>query len=147
MNRYAEKEKCDEKNQREIILMDVTEFVQWLNETVVSREILRVQNHHTWKPSYADFHDDNHFSLLEGMEDAHLKRGFAEIAQNITTFPDGTVAVCRALDTIPAGCKGANTGGICIEHIGNFDMDMDTMSTEHQTTILKINALLCKNLI
>ncbi|MEN6321287.1 MAG: amidase [Syntrophaceae bacterium] len=131
------------KSKGKFIVFDVTEFAEWLNSIIVSRQIKRLQNHHTWKPSYSDFDNNNHFNLLEGMENAHLERGFSEIAQNLTTFPDDTVAVCRALDKIPAGIKGANTGGICIEHVGNFDKGKDIMSEGHKMVIVMLNALLC----
>lgn len=126
----------------QFILMDRAEFAKWLNEQNIKREVVRIQNHHTWKPRYENFDGSNHFKLLKGMKRSHLKRGFSDIAQNITTFPDGTIAICRPLSKIPAGIKGANTGGICIEHIGNFDKGGDKMSAKHKTTILKMNALL-----
>lgn len=126
------------------ILFDVAEFAPWLDSKNVSRQILRLQDHHTWLPSYSNFDNKNHFELLEGMDYSHRERGFAEIAQNFTTFPDGTIAVCRDLDNIPAGIKGANTGGICIENLGNFDKDKDMMTDAHKTVIIKLNAFLCK---
>lgn len=129
------------KNQ--FILMDNAEFAKWLESQTIKRSIKRIQNHHTWKPRYSGFKDDNHFSLLEGMKRSHLKRDFSDIAQNITTFPDGTIAVCRPLTKIPAGIKGANTGGICIEHVGNFDIGGDEMTTMHKDIIVYLNALLC----
>lgn len=130
----------------QFILMDTGAFVQWLKEQKIGREVKCLQNHHTWKPDYSHFSGDNHFNLLEGMKRSHLKRGFSDIAQNITTFPDGTLAVCRPLTKAPAGIKGANTGGICIEHVGNFDEGMDRMTEAHQHTILYLNALLCAKL-
>jgi hypothetical protein len=78
------------------------------------------------------------------MENAHRERGFAEIAQNLTIFPDGTVAVCRSLEKIPAGIKGANTGGICIENLGNFDTGKDLMTADQRGAIIRVNALLCR---
>ena len=80
------------------------------------------------------------------MRNSHLQRGFSDIAQNITTFPDGTLAICRPLSKMPAGIKGANRGGICIEHIGNFDLGGDQMSEAHKDTIIRLNALLCSKL-
>ncbi len=130
--------------QDKFILFDLPEFSDWLNRTDVSRVIKLVQNHHTWNPSYQNFYGNNHFNLLIAMENAHLERGFSEICQNLTTFPDGTVAVCRSFDKIPAGIKGANTAGICIESIGNFDLGKDIMSAEHQDAIIKLNSMLCK---
>ncbi len=126
------------------ILFDLVEFAARLDGCSFARVIRLFQNHHTWKPSYANFHQTNHFELLRGMETAHIERGFSEIAQNLTTFPDGTVAVCRPIDTIPAGIKGANKNGICIENLGNFDAGQDAMTAEHRDCILKVNALLCR---
>ena len=73
-----------------------------------------------------------------------MERGFAEIAQNLTTFPDGTVAVCRSIDTMPAGIKGANKNGICIENVGNFDLGRDAMTPKQRGCIVNVFALLCK---
>ncbi|MCG8576198.1 MAG: N-acetylmuramoyl-L-alanine amidase [Flavobacteriales bacterium] len=130
--------------QGQFILMDKTEFAKWLQNEKVSRKVVRIQNHHTWRPDYSTFKGDNHFKLLKGMKNSHLKRGFSDIAQNITTFPDGTIAICRPMNKIPAGIKGANTGGICIEHVGNFDEGGDKMTAKHKSTILRMNALLCQ---
>ena len=41
------------------------------------------------------------------MENQHKERGFAEIAQNFTTFPDGKIMGCRNINFVPAGIKGA----------------------------------------
>lgn len=125
------------------LLFNIDEFEQWLLENRFNRLIKLIQNHHAFIPGYEHFKGNNHFSLLEGMERTHIERGFAEIAQNLTTFPDGAVAVCRPIDKIPAGIKGANQTGICIEHLGNFDIGGDKMSDTHRENIVKINALLC----
>ncbi len=126
------------------ILMTLPEFAQWLDNNSFSRTIRLIQNHHTYIPGYTHFRGNNHFSMLIGMENAHLQRGFNEIAQNLTTFPDGRVAVCRDFNKIPGGIKGANTYGICMEHIGNFDTGGDIMTAAHTDAILEANALLCK---
>ncbi|MEI6851369.1 MAG: SH3 domain-containing protein [Bacteroidota bacterium] len=124
------------------ILMNIAEFEEWLMQNHFSRVIKLIQNHHTYIPNYSHFKSINHFGLLQGMENSHLQRGFSEIAQNITTFPDGKIAVCRSFDKIPAGIKGANQYGIYIDNLGNFDTGGDTMSVEQKLTIVKANALL-----
>jgi hypothetical protein len=126
------------------ILFDVAEFAVWLNALQVIRKISLVQNHHTYIPSYRDFNGNNQFERLAAMEAAHLQRGFNEIAQNLTTFPDGTVAVCRPLDRAPAGIKGANTEGVCLENLGNFDIGHDNMTGQQRDCIIRVNALLCQ---
>ncbi|TWJ17765.1 N-acetylmuramoyl-L-alanine amidase [Geobacter argillaceus] len=125
-------------------LYSADEFDKWLQETRFNRAIHLIQNHHTWLPAYGNFTGNNHFDLLRGMELSHRERGFSEIAQNVTTFPDGTLAVCRPFDHVPAGIKGANSNGICIEHLGNFDQGKDLPSDPHRETIIRVNALLCR---
>jgi hypothetical protein len=120
------------------------EFETWLLNRSFNRVIRVIQNHHTFIPNYGHFKKNGYEKLLKGMEASHLERGFAEIAQNITTFPDGTIAICRSIEKIPAGIKGANANGICIEHVGNFDQGGDEMTPEHKDTIVRLNALLCR---
>jgi hypothetical protein len=129
------------------ILFNLAEFDDWLSENRFNRAVKLIQDHHTYIPGYKHFTGNNHFQLLEGMEREHIERGFSEIAQNLTTFPDGSIAVCRSIDKIPAGIKGANQAGICIENLGNFDAGGDVMSDPHRGTIIKINALLCREFV
>jgi hypothetical protein len=124
------------------ILLEQTEFAEWLNMQIISRKIGLVQHHHTYVPAYKHFKGDNHFALCQGMENAHRERGFAEIAQNFTTFPDGTVMACRNLNTSPAGIKGANYNGICIENLGNFDKKGDAMTPVQADCIVSITKTL-----
>lgn len=125
-------------------LMTVAEFAVWLSSLSLGRKIVRVQNHHTWSPSYKDFDSSNHFALLTSMDTSHRERGFDMIAQNMTIFPDGMVAICRPFERIPAGIKGANTDGLCIENVGNFDVGGDTMDARQRTAIVQVSALLAR---
>lgn len=118
------------------ILLDRAEFATWLSDQKIGRKITLVQQHHTYIPGYVHFTGDNHFKMCQSMEKSHQERGFAEIGQNFTTFPDGKIMVCRSINTTPAGIKGANANGICIEHVGYFDTGKDTMTAEHRETIL-----------
>jgi hypothetical protein len=128
------------------ILMTREEFKAWLFQNTFHRKITLIQQHHTWLPSYKQFHGSNHFAMLQSMESFHINvMGWKTIAQNITTFPDGKVAVCRPFDTAPEGTIGmkANRTGIAIESIGNFDIGHDVMTAEQKETIVYITALLC----
>jgi len=128
------------------MLLTLDEFASWLDHLILHRQIDLVQNHHTFLPDYKSFNKrktDKYFSWLTSMEAAHKERGFSEIAQNITTFPDGMIAICRNFEVVPAGIKGANAKGICMEHLGNFDLGKDIMTEAHKHTIVTINALLC----
>jgi hypothetical protein len=132
--------------QGQYILMTREEFKDWLFQNSFHRKITLIQHHHTWLPSYKHFHGSNHFMMLKGMETFHVRKmGWKNIAQNITTFPDGKVVVCRPFDMAPEGTIGAmaNSTGIAIENIGNFDVGHDIMTAEQKETIVYITALLC----
>jgi LysM repeat protein len=131
--------------QGQYILMTREEFRKWLWNNQINRKISLIQQHHTWLPSYKHFNGSNHFQMLKGMENFHIKkRNWKNIAQNITTFPDGKIAISRPLQIAPEGSIGtrANSVGIAIEHIGNFDIGHDVMTKEQKETIVYITALL-----
>ena len=124
------------------ILLDLNEFASWLDMQIITRKISLVQQHHTFIPNYKSFDGTNHFKLCTSMENSHKERGFAEIAQNFTTFPDGKIMVCRNINTVPAGIKGANSFGICLEHVGNFDKDKDIITIKQKNCIISITKTL-----
>jgi hypothetical protein len=133
------------KTKGQFILLSVAEFKEWLGNSHFSRDIWRVQNHHTAAPRYRDFDGSNHFPLLEGMKKWHVQHnGWADIGQNITTFPDGTLAICRSFEKVPACILGQNAGSVCIENLGNFDTGKDRMTPAHRESIIQVNALLCR---
>jgi hypothetical protein len=133
------------KAEGKFILLSIDELKTWLSKIVVARKILLIQNHHTAIPGYKDFNGSNHFTLVKNMESYHVKSaGMAEIAQNFTTYPDGSIMICRSLGTSPAGIYGANTNGICIEHVGNFDRNNDSLTLSHRKVIIQLNAELCR---
>lgn len=125
-------------------IVDINTFRDFITSFEYTRPIKMIQLHHTWSPNYKNFENSNHLAILKGMENYHIHNsGFSEIAQNITTFPDGSLALCRDLNKIPAGIFGANTGGICIENLGNFDAGGDLMSEAQQNTIVLLVQALC----
>jgi len=127
------------------LLFDFPEFAAWLDDLEVNRVVRLIQNHHTWQPDYAAFQKlPDHFHWMESMESYQKQNGFAEIAQQLTTFPDGKITVGRSFDTIPAGIKGANQYGVCIEHLGNFDAGADAMTPAQIDVIVMLNAALCR---
>ena len=123
-------------------LMSTTEFAGWIKKQQVSRLINVIQIHHTWLPNYSNFNGNNHFEKLKGMKASHIARGFSDIAQNITTFPDGMIAVCRPLNEVPAGIYGHNSQGICIENLGDFDSGKDKMTDAQKEAIIQLCAQL-----
>lgn len=126
-------------------IFEVEQFKGYILNTNFSRAVTVIQNHHTWRPGYeylTDARDEMYW--LNSMRASHVRdRKWSDIGQNITTFGNGKVALCRPIDKIPAGIYGANTGAICIEHFGNFDTGGDIMTEEHKHAIIEVNAILC----
>lgn len=133
------------KKQSGFELLSINDLEHWLKNQTISRTIKRVQQHHTYRPNYDNFDGNNHFTLLKSMKNYHVNNnGWSDMAQHFTTFPDGTIGTGRPLSKSPAGIKGANSGSICIEHIGWFDAGKDQMNAAQRDTIVKMNAILLK---
>ena len=108
-----------------------------------TRMIKLIQLHHTWSPNYTHFNGKNHLSLQKNMQTHHVKNnGWADIGQHFTIFPDGKICTGRDINSSPAGIYGANTGAICIECLGNFDVGGDNMTEAQKETIVAVTKLL-----
>jgi LysM repeat protein len=138
--------------QGQYVLMSREDFKDWLFNHIFTRKIGKIQQHHTYIPSYQQFNGSNHFSLLKGMEEHHVKgMGWSNISQHLTTFPDGKVAVGRPFDTPPEGSYGLQNkeamirieaDALAIENVGNFDKGKNQMTKEQRETIVMVTALL-----
>lgn len=116
---------------------NINEFKNYIDSLNITRKITRVQLHHTYSPSYAHFKGDNHVSLQNGMRNYHVNNnGWSDIAQHFTIFPDGVIMTGRNLNTMPAGIANANSGAICIECVGNFDVGGDIMTDVQKNAIV-----------
>lgn len=124
-----------------ILVLD--EFKKYIDSLSITRGIKRIQLHHTYSPSYTHFTGNNHLTLQKNMKNYHVKtNGWSDIGQHFTIFPDGKICTGRSLNIAPAGIKGANTGGICIECLGNFDKGGDTMTAEQKNAIVGVTKIL-----
>ena len=114
------------------------EFYSWLSTQKVSRSVKLIQLHHTWQPNYATFkkHPDC-FTLQNNMKSYHVSgKGWRDIAQHFSIFPDGSIVTGRSLNSTPVGIVGGNSGAICIENVGNFDKGADIMTAEQKNAII-----------
>ena len=117
----------------------ITDFENYIKNAKVLRKISRIQLHHTYSPSYRQFTGDNHTALQGAMRNHHIKtNGWSDIGQHFTIFPDGIILSGRSLEMVPAGIKGANTGAIALECLGNFDSGADAMTKEQKNSIIAV---------
>jgi hypothetical protein len=133
------------QSDEQFLTFDSYELRRWLLEQEVQREIQRVLIHHTWSPNYTHFNGSNHLALQAGMRRYHMvDRGWDDIGQHFSTFPDGKILTGRPLELTPACTKGANVNAVCIENVGNFDLGGDEMTDVHRETILETTAWICE---
>lgn len=112
-------------------------FKAYIDGLKVTRAVKRIQLHHTWSPSYKNFTGNNHLALQKNMKSYHVNtNGWSDIGQHFTIFPDGVIMTGRSINSSPAGIYGANTGAICIECLGNFDVGGDSMTEEQSAAIV-----------
>jgi len=124
-------------------LLNIEQFAGYLATLDVKRGISHIQQHHTFSPSYSLFRGRNHERLQRGMRNFHVQHnGWSDIGQHFTTFPDGKIMTGRSINVAPACIRGQNTGGICLEHLGNFDTGRDQMSEAQKQTIVLMSAIL-----
>ena len=122
---------------------NIRQFEKYISALSVSRRISLIQLHHTYSPSYKQFTGNNHIALQTGMRSYHIKyNGWSDIGQHFSIFPDGMIVTGRSVEMIPAGIKGANTGAICIECVGNFDAGGDIMSDAQKESIVSVVKIL-----
>ncbi|MDK8188763.1 peptidoglycan recognition family protein [Paenibacillus sp. UMB7766-LJ446] len=132
------------------LLLEPSEFKGWLDKQKITRSIDKIQVHHTAAPNYTTRQMINGvakqdvWKCLEGMRTYHLSQGWSGTGQNITVLEDGRIAISldRDLNKTPAGIKGANTGALCIEIIGNFDQGGDTMTAVQKQSVVHLYACL-----
>lgn len=126
-------------------LLSPAEFEPWIKQQNVARTVLYIQEHHTWAPSYAHFKGNNHFELQRNMQTFHVvERRWSDIGQHFSIFPDGKIVTGRSLEISPACIFNNNSHAICIENVGNFDIDGDAMRPEQREAIIRVTAALCK---
>jgi hypothetical protein len=124
-------------------LLTVKEFNDYITKLKVKRAIKLIQMHHTYSPSYKQFTGHNHIELQKAMKNHHVKNnGWSDIGQHFTIFPDGKICTGRSMESSPAGVRGANSGAICIECLGNFDIGGDEMTATQKDAIAGVVKIL-----
>lgn len=101
--------------------------------------------HHTYSPDHADFDGSNHFDLQEGMRDYHVNtRGWRDIGQHLTLFPDGVFLTGRDFMLSPAsannhnGVDGVSSHPLSVEMIGNFMEGYDTFEGKQLNAMVEL---------
>lgn len=125
--------------------MTLSEFETWIKNLRVSRTVLKIQQHHTYTPSYIHFTGNNHFVRQKAMKNHHVSNnGWKDIGQHFTVFPDGSILTGRSMEDSPACIYGQNANSVCIENFGDFEKGKDLMNNKQKLSVVKVTALLCQ---
>lgn len=106
--------------------LSASQFIEEVWNFDWTRNVWRVDMHHTWFPAHADYRG---YASIEGMAKWHRGTcGFDDIAQHVSIAPDGVIWTGRDWNKMPAsvGC-GMNVGAFMFEMIGNFDHGHDRL--------------------
>lgn len=136
---------CDEVGWKYgVIFDDAKSFLKWLSNQQ-NAKIIEVHVHHTYEPSHNDFNGSNHRQLQDNMKHYHVnKRGFSDIAQHITIFPDGKIVTGRNVNTAPASASGYNDADsdgqhpFMFEMLGNFDKGHDNLTGSQLQSVIDV---------
>ena len=120
--------------------MDVILTAKQLIEKLKAYDKTILHIHHTWKPSHKDFNKSNHFDLVQSMRQYHMvERGWSDIGQHVTLFPDGLFVTGRDFIRNPASASGYNTQHVfMVEMVGNFDIGNDVLDGDQLNAICEL---------
>lgn len=126
-----------------ILFDDAKQFINWLKNVEVTSKIIGTHVHHTYSPSHKDFKGNNHKALQDGMRNYHMKdRGWSDIGQHITIFPDGKIMTGRDINRMPASATNYNGSDashpFMFEMIGNFDKGNDKLEGKQLESAIEI---------
>jgi len=102
-----------------------------------ARRIWRVDMHHTFQPTHADYDGE---ACIARMCSFHRDtRKWDDIAQHVSIAPDGTIWTGRDWDKTPASVGGVlNAGVFMFEAIGNFDAGHDRLDGEQLKSVVTV---------
>ena len=117
------------------------------NQRVTIEELLKMLDkykfkrfdiHHTWKPNYANLKTNTPEQLNTNMKTYHIGQNYGDIAQHITTFPDGTILIGRDFGKRPVSIANRNTGAFAMEQLGDFDYFKDVITVAQRNITLQL---------
>lgn len=113
------------------------QFITELMAFAWTRRIWRVDMHHTWHPSHADYDGE---ACIARMGKFHVEeRKFDDIAQHVSIAPDGTIWTGRDWNKTPASVGGVlNQGAFMFEAIGNFDAGHDKLDGDQLASVVAV---------
>jgi hypothetical protein len=126
--------------------LTLAQFAGLLSTARLTRRIVEVHMHHTWRPRRQDFRG---IATIEAMRRFHMDtNGWSDIAQHLTIDPEGGLWTGRNWNQRPASSLGSNgsdtEGPFMIEMIGDFDAGHDPFDGPQKTAAISVAARLLR---
>ena len=115
------------------------QFRTVLGEFNWTRRVWRVDMHHTWYPTQADYSGRE---TIEKMCRFHVDdRGWEDIAQHVSIAPDGAIWTGRDWNMTPASVGAIlNRNVFMFETIGNFDDGFEVLEGTQLASVILVIA-------
>lgn len=130
--------------------MSVARLIEYCETFKWTRQIKYIDIHHTYSPNLTNYRATSEpLYWQEAMRRYHVVyRGFRDIAQHVTLYPDNCFVTGRDFNWDPASNTGNNANVFMIETLGNFDVGYDKFESEQADTMFSFLAqfLTLKNL-
>jgi hypothetical protein len=132
---------------KKYVRMTTTQLLDYMRVFKFKRKITQLHIHHTYLPNKKDFNGNNYDEIQYGMEKYHKEvKKWSNIAQHLTLFPDGIWVLGRDFNEIPASILGWNSGAICIEMLGDFDKNKETLVNPQASSVYEFSEYMVENM-
>lgn len=118
-------------------------FLKFLDKIKIFPKKTRYDIHHTHLPNHTTWsRNPDHRRVQDGMRNFHVNtKGWADIAQHITIFPDGKIMTGRNINLTPVSASNYNIpSAFMIEMVGDFDKGKDILEGKQLDSVVKISA-------
>lgn len=127
--------------------LTLVQFATLLGAARLTRRIVQVHIHHTWRPRRQDFRG---LATIEAMRRFHMEtNGWSDIAQHLTIDPEGGLWTGRNWNQRPASSSGFNgsdaEGPFMIEMVGDFDEGRDPFVGPQKAAAIEVAARLLQH--
>jgi hypothetical protein len=124
--------------------INLVQFAHLLAAAKLTRKVVYVHLHHTWRPRRQDFRG---LATIEAMRRYHVDvNGWSDIAQHLTIDPNGEIWTGRNWNLPPASAVGFNgtskEGPFMIEMVGDFDAGQDPFDGPQRAAAVEVVARL-----
>lgn len=117
------------------------QFAEYLRGVRISRVVAWVVDHHTWRPTAAQYRGR---PTIQGVTRYHVEHnGWRDNGYHVMIGPDGSIWLCRPMAQSGAHCVGRNHDSIGVSLVLDGDREQFWGTPQHEAFVAVL-AMLCK---